>query len=305
MSRLVGGASAAAAASRATKNRQAVREALRVGQASGDDQPPVTSSPSAKRSSSRLSCGLAAEAPDRYLLRFGYVNTRDGKALPQLGINIDGHEEEDGHTYYMFSCTLRVTQAGGSGKFSSTTWSCRHRLCDVRETLHDAFKAALGQQGYEASFGETPFARHGGPPGTTARLKAWFGSLASCMNNGSLEPQVMVHVLRFLQAPPPEDGETRVRHADQAALRKAGRCMVCTVAIGPHEQEGLCVRCLVLQAEATRKAADQRQHQQQPQQKEHCTYSDSDHQDRQTAGFMPFFQGGGDSAEVSFEQAEV
>mmetsp|Transcript_81110 Transcript_81110/g.173474 ORF Transcript_81110/g.173474 Transcript_81110/m.173474 type:complete len:325 (-) Transcript_81110:55-1029(-) len=118
--------------------------------------------------------------------------------------------------------------------FAGVTWTCSKRLCDLREDLHDEVKLRLGDA-YPDHFGETPFARHGGMPGTTSRIRAWFGSLAACVNEGVLEPSLLTYVLRILEAPIPED-------SDAAMLTARGRCTVCTLLVD-RPGERVCARC--------------------------------------------------------------
>jgi len=61
-------------------------------------------------------------------------------------------------------------------------------------------RRALGPQ-YKNHFGDTPFALHTAPYGTTARLRGWFGSLAKCVNAGALEPMLLAVSFRVLDGP--------------------------------------------------------------------------------------------------------
>jgi hypothetical protein len=79
-------------------------------------------------------------------------------------------------------------------------WKCRKRLFSIREDLHDPIKEALGPV-YVARFEETPFAKYGGLPGTTARLKDWFRTLAEMINAGFVAPDLVSLVLCYLCAP--------------------------------------------------------------------------------------------------------
>merc|ERR1719247_3849379 len=100
-----------------------------------------------------------------YLQRLGF--DRETGALP-LKVVVEGHAEEAQCTLYEMRCTL-----GTKGEPGYTQWRCRKRLCTLREDLHDPLKEALGPV-YVAQFEETPFAKYGGLPGTTARLADWF-----------------------------------------------------------------------------------------------------------------------------------
>merc|ERR1711918_188348 len=84
------------------------------------------------------------------------------------------------------------------------TWRCGMRLCHLRAHLHDWVKEQLGPV-YVARFNATPFARHGAPKGTTARLNAWFMTLANVINERSAPPEVANWVLHMLYAPNPSE----------------------------------------------------------------------------------------------------
>jgi len=77
------------------------------------------------------------------------------------------------------------------------------RLTQLRECLHDPVKLHLGAN-YASHFGETPFAKHGGPKGTTARLSAWLATLSDLVNLGALSPGLVASVLVFFRGPPQE-----------------------------------------------------------------------------------------------------
>merc|ERR1712125_183564 len=110
---------------------------------------------------------------------------------------MDGHYEEYGCTMYEITCILKVEG------MRRAMWFCNKRLCDLREHLHDVVHEAL-QDKYSTYFGASPFARHGGLPGTTARLTKWLASLAQCLNQGVLSDTCAL-ILCFLCAPTPEE----------------------------------------------------------------------------------------------------
>lgn len=116
--------------------------------------------------------------------------------LPSLNVEVDGHEEFDGHTWYSVSCKLRDASE------SETTWKSRRRLSSLREDLHDRVKDHLGTD-YAEHFAKTPFAVKGGLPGTTARLGAWFHTLAELVNRGKTSPSVVALLLQYLETPMP------------------------------------------------------------------------------------------------------
>jgi len=189
-----------------------------------------------------LSVVVQSEAPEKYLKRFGFgvVGIK-----PQLSLHVMHHEEEDGHTFYELQCSLAWYGHGNEAYVSylrgpPLAWRCKHRLQDLREELHDPVKACLAERPslkgttYNSLFDEAPFARHGGPPGTTARLRLWLDVLARCANNGALPAHLCSLALRFLEAPVPPN-------SDAALLMEAGRCTVCTLPL--VSASGVCSRC--------------------------------------------------------------
>lgn len=94
-----------------------------------------------------------------------------------------------------------VTVASLASESSGRAWRCGRRLCDIRENLHDVLVHEMGREAYSLIFAATPFARHGGLPGTTDRLRRWFQTLASSINDGRLEPRLCALALAFLGAP--------------------------------------------------------------------------------------------------------
>jgi len=79
-------------------------------------------------------------------------------------------------------------------------WHAQKRLVHLREGLHDPLADRLGKD-YSRLFSKAPFALHGGPKGTSARLTKWLARLADCVNRGSVEPEVVALILRYLDAP--------------------------------------------------------------------------------------------------------
>merc|ERR1719221_1159901 len=80
------------------------------------------------------------EEPERYLSRFGYGACDD---KPELRITVENHQEEEGHTMYNIRCTIRC-EAIPSMR-ARYDWTCKKRLCDLREFLLDPVKSDLGQ----------------------------------------------------------------------------------------------------------------------------------------------------------------
>lgn len=237
-----GSAGAVAAAHRARRGPRAT--------GGGGRQRP-RSAPSARpREAQRDSVARRAALEDcpRYLWRFGFGR---GGSDPVLQICASGHVEEDGHTRYILDLSLRPSTQEGS--VPSCTWQCKRRLAELRELLHDPVKEAMGVE-YRRHFADHPFAHHGGPPGTTARLGGWLSALSACVSRGILAPPLCASVLRALDAPVPAG-------SDAALLQAAGRCVVCTLPVSSEEQAGiagseLCERCLVKRDPPVQKQAE-------------------------------------------------
>lgn len=140
---------------------------------------------------------------------------------PIFALKVVGHEEVDGHTMYTIECSLVLQTA------CRLDWQACRRLAQLREDLHDRVKDTLGDK-YSKHFGQAPFASKGGLPGTTARLNAWFGALAACVNRLEASPSVVALALHFLDAPEPEvpgdedeaDGDDAVEATKPAAASK-------------------------------------------------------------------------------------
>lgn len=139
-----------------------------------------------------------------FLLQYGY-DALDHKhwasdsadQLPQLKIDLVNHIEFGSHTQYEFICRAQPREGMGVAEM---TWRTIRRLKHIRRGLHDPIKKALGSK-YGHYFSCTPFAHHTAPAGTTARLQAWFASLATCTNSGSLEPCLVAQTFRVLDGP--------------------------------------------------------------------------------------------------------
>merc|ERR1719291_1159778 len=118
-----------------------------------------------------------------------------GGPLPQLLVEVEGHEEGRGHTWYVLGCSL------GEAGAARRTWRVRRRLAQLRDVLHSSVREALGSDMYGELFARTPFASRGAPTGTTERLRAWCKTLANCINDGKAPPMLVALTLQFLQVP--------------------------------------------------------------------------------------------------------
>lgn len=161
-----------------------------------------------------------SEDPVRYLWRFGF---RPPSCRLVLSFNLEGHSEVDGHTMYKILCKIGSTPQSGPNSANAANdivWTRQARLADLREQLHDPLKDASPEE-YKRIFKNTPFAAHGGIPGTTDRLSAWMAALASwCSTPSSIPASTMSLILRFLQAPVPYSSE-------QELVETFGRCDEC------------------------------------------------------------------------------
>eukprot|EP00929_Paragymnodinium_shiwhaense_P069985 TRINITY_DN35388_c0_g1_i1.p1 TRINITY_DN35388_c0_g1~~TRINITY_DN35388_c0_g1_i1.p1 ORF type:complete len:348 (+),score=58.33 TRINITY_DN35388_c0_g1_i1:216-1259(+) len=126
-----------------------------------------------------------------------------GKSNLHLDINLVGHEEIEGHTWYTIHCKMFKPDGQQHGEPSAepVQWVRHRRLIHLREELHDAVRCRLSDQEYQEHFGSTPFARYGGFPGTTARLSAWCRALATALNAGVLPPSLAATTLMVLSVP--------------------------------------------------------------------------------------------------------
>merc|ERR1712113_320634 len=87
----------------------------------------------------------------------------------------------------------------------------------MREALHDFIKKELGDS-YHSHFGETPFAKHGAPAGTTARLRAWLAKLSELINQRNASPQIVTRTIMFFR-PPTDSGKVPANPNADASLR--------------------------------------------------------------------------------------
>eukprot|EP00931_Biecheleriopsis_adriatica_P103173 TRINITY_DN78041_c0_g1_i1.p1 TRINITY_DN78041_c0_g1~~TRINITY_DN78041_c0_g1_i1.p1 ORF type:complete len:229 (-),score=39.89 TRINITY_DN78041_c0_g1_i1:77-763(-) len=139
--------------------------------------------------------GLDADSEDAWSAK--HLARVQAEAQPMLEIVVRGHEELEGHTWYVLDCAIWRPCMD----FGRAEWRCHRRLAHLREGLHDQVKELLGSTLYAEHFGDTPFAAHGGFSGTTSRLLLWCQSLGKCINSCAAPPPVAAAVLRLLSAP--------------------------------------------------------------------------------------------------------
>jgi len=136
---------------------------------------------------------------------FKLANARQWKEAPkdsglQVRFSVDEHISRAGHTWYNVKCKL----SGMPNEVGCIDWVAPRRLGQLRVDLHHRVKHALGSEIYEEKFENSRFAKYGGPSGTTARLNAWLGVLATLINEGVADPSVAVIALVFFSTPIPE-----------------------------------------------------------------------------------------------------
>lgn len=174
-----------------------------------DSADPGESSEDAQDSDSDRQVSVAASLPPTDLVArlrcYGYFAQdahawQEQRAFPVARLRLNARRHVGGHTHYVIESQLARL---GEGK-APLAWSSQMTLRRLREDVHAPLKHQLGGE-YERHFRATPFARRSGPPGTTARLHAWFQSLAACMTAGYLSPALTATVLEALQAPCPAE----------------------------------------------------------------------------------------------------
>eukprot|EP00930_Biecheleria_cincta_P027272 TRINITY_DN19154_c0_g1_i2.p1 TRINITY_DN19154_c0_g1~~TRINITY_DN19154_c0_g1_i2.p1 ORF type:complete len:511 (-),score=98.96 TRINITY_DN19154_c0_g1_i2:211-1743(-) len=159
-----------------------------------------------------------AEAPSEHAtLRlcvtddFGYQERRSC-AGPQVSQR--GHAEFVGYTWYFIQAELTpIPQARLDVQDEEMNWDldtgkrsvfvlAPRRLTHL-QGLHHHVKKVLGPAEYSKHFSDTPFARSGGVPGTTARLNTWLKKLGDVINSYATEdtvsPSLVFAVLVFLR----------------------------------------------------------------------------------------------------------
>mmetsp|Transcript_84567 Transcript_84567/g.262631 ORF Transcript_84567/g.262631 Transcript_84567/m.262631 type:complete len:335 (-) Transcript_84567:62-1066(-) len=114
---------------------------------------------------------------------------------------------------------------GGAPPRRAVEWRVKRRMRHLREGLHDPVKAICGRA-YMQLFQGAHFAFHTSWPGTTDRLNAWLGLLASSIDSGAVAPSVAALALHFLEPPSPgeeapDPGETD--YSELARLQEAAR----------------------------------------------------------------------------------
>jgi len=167
--------------------------------------------------------GYAAADADTWRVRPGSAEARQSSesCVPAIQLGVSGHEEMDGHTLYTLSCAFILEPL-------HIEWSIKRRLVQLREELYTNVKLVLGSD-YTRHFAATPFAHKGGVPGTTARLDAWFQSLAACINWGGASPSFVALALHYLEAPEPDSRDELVRSLDAASVARGHFGRPCVV----------------------------------------------------------------------------
>jgi len=123
----------------------------------------------------------------------------------KLQLDLEGHVEKAGHTWYLVNCSLQRLADEYGQVPGSVAWQAPRRLQQLRGDLHNRLKHYSNdeEESYYSIFEETPFARLGGVRGTTDRLKAWLSCLSSAVNRLQMSPAEVAYVLLFFHAPVP------------------------------------------------------------------------------------------------------
>eukprot|EP00413_Alexandrium_margalefii_P013792 CAMPEP_0204539100 /NCGR_PEP_ID=MMETSP0661-20131031/16487_1 /ASSEMBLY_ACC=CAM_ASM_000606 /TAXON_ID=109239 /ORGANISM="Alexandrium margalefi, Strain AMGDE01CS-322" /LENGTH=237 /DNA_ID=CAMNT_0051545699 /DNA_START=35 /DNA_END=744 /DNA_ORIENTATION=- len=138
----------------------------------------------------------------QFLETYGYI-ARDPhewweSPLPELTLQVKGHEKVGKHSYYQVDCSLAKR---GQWHSPYLSWRSSLRLSHFRAGLHDCVKRELGDVSYKQCFDGVHFAHRLAPNGTTARLDAWCRRLASTINAKQATPTLAAFALQLLGVP--------------------------------------------------------------------------------------------------------
>lgn len=146
----------------------------------------------------------------QYLEEFGFPARSDAEwrwppvaGGVELDLRLEGRISAAGYTWYLIECALHAPTKRPRPFARRLEWPAPRTLAQLRAQLHDAVKLWMGEANYAAAFAGAPFARRGGPPGTTGRLRAWLERLAEVVSAGRAPPLVAALVLEFLAVPRP------------------------------------------------------------------------------------------------------
>mmetsp|Transcript_22235 Transcript_22235/g.66788 ORF Transcript_22235/g.66788 Transcript_22235/m.66788 type:complete len:245 (+) Transcript_22235:67-801(+) len=136
-----------------------------------------------------------------FLETYGYI-ARDSlewwdAPLPELTLQVRGHEKVGKHSYYAVDCSL---SRPGQWQSPYLTWRSSLRLTHLRAGLHDRVKQELGDS-YKKCFDGVHFAHRYALNGTTARLDAWCRKLANSITAKQATPAVAAFTLQLLGVP--------------------------------------------------------------------------------------------------------
>lgn len=163
--------------------------------------------------------GYAAVDLSSWAHAASHASSELSSTWPQLHVNVEGHQEKDGHTWYLLECKLDLPSN------RTMPWLIEHRLRHLREHLYQPTCQALESETAEGAvrLRKAPFALRGGLPGTSNRLRGWLAELAECINTGHCQPSLVSLALRFLSPPePPRLSTEAAGYAKSAASRFYG-----------------------------------------------------------------------------------
>eukprot|EP00929_Paragymnodinium_shiwhaense_P048062 TRINITY_DN24357_c0_g1_i1.p1 TRINITY_DN24357_c0_g1~~TRINITY_DN24357_c0_g1_i1.p1 ORF type:complete len:358 (+),score=59.47 TRINITY_DN24357_c0_g1_i1:50-1123(+) len=115
-----------------------------------------------------------------------------------IRMEVDGHDEQDGHTQYHIRVSLTPPETGKDACAPMLEWVADRRLKQIREDWYDRMSGSWPQH---KEFMDEPFAARGGLPGTTAKLDGWMKGIARCINCKQAPPLFVAEMLVFLDAP--------------------------------------------------------------------------------------------------------
>eukprot|EP00929_Paragymnodinium_shiwhaense_P122934 TRINITY_DN9625_c0_g1_i2.p1 TRINITY_DN9625_c0_g1~~TRINITY_DN9625_c0_g1_i2.p1 ORF type:complete len:257 (+),score=32.90 TRINITY_DN9625_c0_g1_i2:77-847(+) len=154
-----------------------------------------------------------------YLARYAYGASdhlrwqKDPIFRPVITLGVTGHDEIvsdalESHTNYHIDATFSIWSFKNARE-PPARWRISRRLCWLRVEVHDQVKSMMQDmkgtsfEDYPTFFKDCNFAHHGGLPGTTKKLDAWFRRLAEGVNKRIVPPRVAAVLMNQLRTPEP------------------------------------------------------------------------------------------------------
>ena len=117
------------------------------------------------------------EAVQAFLEPYGYLANdasawADSEFLPELSLQVSGHNKVNHHTYYAVDCNLATAGLRDAGP--DLSWRSPRRLAQLQQGLHDPVKKGLETcGGYKTCFAGTHFAHRYAGHSTSANIPAF------------------------------------------------------------------------------------------------------------------------------------